>query len=393
MKNSLLTDKKIAIIGGGPGGLTLAKLLQMKGADVKVYERDINKDARMQGATLDLHEESGLAALRQAGLMDAFMANYRPGAEKLRIMDKDAQIALDDHTNPEDEISRPEIDRGPLQRILLDSLQPDTVMWDSHFVALSPQNNSWKLEFKNRTSLVADIVIGADGANSKIRPYITPIKPFYTGYTALEGAVHNSETASPKMHKLLGGGKIFAMGDERRLIVSSKGDGSLVFYTCYKTDENWHRESGIDFSDKAQVLAWFKKEYSGWGNVWHELFENADVNFVPRPIYSMPLDQTWEALPNITMLGDAAHLMTPDAGEGVNMAMQDALELSNCLTSDEFKDIHAAIAFYENKMRERASVMAKESLDNTYLMHSKTALADLLAMFEGFKAGTPFEII
>ena len=71
-------NKKIAIVGGGPGGLTLARLLQMKDADVTVYERTINQNARDQGATLDLHEESGLMALREAGLMEAFKANYRP---------------------------------------------------------------------------------------------------------------------------------------------------------------------------------------------------------------------------------------------------------------------------------------------------------------------------
>ena len=68
----LLKNKQIAIVGGGPGGLTLARLLQLKGANVKVYERDINKDARVQGTTLDLHEESGLKALRHAQLLDEF---------------------------------------------------------------------------------------------------------------------------------------------------------------------------------------------------------------------------------------------------------------------------------------------------------------------------------
>ncbi|MFC0182726.1 FAD-dependent oxidoreductase [Pseudarcicella hirudinis] len=129
---NILTNKKIAIIGGGPGGLTLARLLQMNGLDVKVYERDTDKDARAKGATLDLHEESGLLALREAGLMDEFKANYRPGADKLRIIDKQANIVWDDSANREEESSRPEIDRGPLQKILLDSLQTGTVVWDSH---------------------------------------------------------------------------------------------------------------------------------------------------------------------------------------------------------------------------------------------------------------------
>ncbi len=125
---------------------------------------------------------------------------------------------------------------------------------EQEVTVLPQQNGSWKMDFKNGTSALADIVIGADGMNANIRPYITPIKPFYSGYTAVEGAVYHSETASPKVHKLLSGGKIFAMGDNKTLIVSSKGDGSLVFYTGCKMDEHWIREAGINFSDKAQVF-------------------------------------------------------------------------------------------------------------------------------------------
>lgn len=376
---SNIKNKKIAIVGGGPGGLTLARLLQMNGTDVKVYERDINKDARMQGATLDLHEESGLKALHEAGLMDAFNVNFRPGADRVRVMDNHANIILDEHDAPKRPMDRPEIDRGPLQNILLNSLLPGTVVWDSHFLSLSPQSDSWKLEFKNGVSVIADIVIAADGANSKLRPYITPIKPFFSGVTAIEGAVHHSETASPKIHQLLKGGKIFAMGSEKSLIVSSKGDGSLVFYPGIKTDENWSRESGIDFSDKAQVLAWFKTAYADWDSVWQELFENAGY-FVPRPQYCMPFDQTWEALPNLTMLGDAAHLMPPYAGEGVNMAMLDALELSQCLLSDDFADTQAAIAAYETQMRARASEIAMITMESTAALHSPQAIDFLLSI-------------
>jgi 2-polyprenyl-6-methoxyphenol hydroxylase-like FAD-dependent oxidoreductase len=375
---SVIKDKEIAIIGGGPGGLTLARLLQMNGVDVKVYERDLNKDARMQGATLDLHEESGLKALHKAGLMEAFKANYRPGADKMRIVDKHATILFDDDANGENDRSRPEIDRGPLQQILLDSLLPGTVVWDSQFVSMSQQNSVWKIEFKNGTQAFADIVIGADGANSKVRPYITPIKPFFVGLTAIEGAVYHSEKASPKIHALLNGGKIFAMDDEKTLIVSSKGDGSLVFYPGFKTDENWSRNCGIDFADKAQVLNWFKTEYAGWGSIWGELFENASTRFVPRPQYCMPLDQTWEALPNLTLLGDAAHLMPPYAGEGVNMAMLDALELSQFLTGDDFADTLSAIAFFEDKMRKRAATAAHDSISSAMELHSPNAVRFML---------------
>jgi len=378
--NKLIQDKNIAIVGGGPGGLTLARILQMNGADVTVYERDANSEARAKGATLDLHEESGLRALAEAGLMDEFWANYRPGADKLRIVDKNANIIFNDDADGRDGSNRPEIDRGPLQKILLDSLKPGTVVWDSKFVSLSQQNGACKLDFENGESAFADIVIAADGANSKLRPYITSIKPFYSGVTAVEGAVYSSAVTSPRVHELLNGGKIFAMGDAKSLIVSSKGDGSLVFYTSFNCDEDWVKTSGINFADKSCIMNWFKQEYAGWDDLWLELFENASTNYVPRPLYCFPFDQNWETLPNITMIGDAAHLMPPFAGEGVNMAMLDALELGLCLMSDNYADVQSAIAAYETEMRARAGATAEQTMEATAALHAEGAIEFMMAV-------------
>ena len=384
---NIINNKKIAIVGGGPGGLSLARLLQLKGADVKVYERDINKEVRVQGATLDLHEDSGLKTLQEAGLMDAFKENYRPGADLMRIINRDANILFDEHETPisnktfEEAAFRPEIDRGPLRKILLDSLMPGTVIWDSYFTSMKKVNGQWQLEFKNETIAMADIVIAADGANSKIRSYITSVAPFYTGFTALEGTVCDAATNAPIINELLKGGKLFAMGDSKTLIVSAKGDGSLQFYTGFRAGENWVRNSGVDFTNNKQVIAWFQKEYAAWSNAWLELFENAEPAFIPRPLYCMPPDQYWNAQPDITILGDAAHLMPPYAGEGVNMAMQDALELSNCLTDRAFDNRRSAIAFYEDKMRARASKTAKETLEQTESLHSADAVKNMLGMF------------
>jgi len=376
-----IENKQIAVVGGGPGGLTLARLLQMKGAHVKVYERDVNRQVRVQGATLDLHDDAGLKALAAAGLMDAFKANYRPGADKLRIVDKHASILLEEAVNDEENLTRPEIDRGPLRDILLNSLQENTVVWDSHFSTMSPTGDAWKLEFKNGTSVIADIVIAADGANSKIRPFITPIKPFFAGMTALEGAVYNAAEVIPQVDALVDGGKVFALGDGKTFILSSKGDGSLPFYIGFTSGEDWYRSSGIDFSDKEQVAGWFKQTFAGWDPLWLQLFTHAGTPFIPRPQYCIPLDQTWKALPNLTMLGDAAHLMPPYAGEGVNMAMLDALELADCLTSDAFTDTHSAIAHYEHHMRIRAAASAKETLKQTEKLHSPEGLQYMLNFF------------
>lgn len=382
----LLTNKKIAIIGGGPGGLTLARLLQQKGADVKVYERDVTKVLRVQGATLDLHYDSGQKAIEAAGLLDAFKSTYRPGNDKWRVMDKAANMLYDEHekTSPAitfgDPMFRPEIDRGDLRDILLDSLQPGTVVWDSHFISMSHVGTQWKIEFKNGTTVLADLVIGADGGNSKIRPFVTSIKPAYTGITILQGNVDDGKTVAPTIHQLLKGGKISVYSDGKHFHISAKGDGSIDFYISSEMDKNWATESGIDFSDKAQLVAWFRKEFAGWDKVWFELFENFDLPFLLRPQYSIPVDQTWEAHPNVTLIGDAAHIMPPTGG-GVNLAMLDALELSECLTNGNYSDIQSAIAAYEIPMRARGAAEVETSQDMMAWMHAEGAADTLVAMF------------
>lgn len=382
----LLQDKQVAIIGGGPGGLTLARLLQLKGSLVKVYERDADKNARVQGAPLDLHDASGLAAISKANLLDAFKSNFLVGADKKLIVNAHAEIFFSDHEMKPDEnfgdkYFRPEIDRGSLRKILLESLQPGTVIWDSHFISMEMQEGGWLLHFKNGTSAYADLVIAADGANSKIRPYITDIKAYYTGITMLEGNVYHAADTAPGIYALLNGGKIMAFGNRKCLLMGMKGNGDIGFYASLKTDESWAVNNGLDYSDNMQILAWFKKEYPEWSDVWFELFENATPPFIPRPIYSIPLDQTWESRSNLTMLGDAAHVMPPFAGEGANMAMLDALELSESLTSDRHPNLQEAISFYEANMRERAAAAAKASLENGVLMHAENALTVMLHMF------------
>ncbi len=379
-----ILNKQIAIVGGGPGGLTLARLLQMNGAQVKVYERDAGRHVRVQGATLDLHHDSALAALRAAGLMDAFMTSYRPGADKLCITDKHAQVLLHEWESSEqgEEHFRPEIDRGPLRDLLLDSLRPETVVWDSQFLSLTElPDGKIELTFKNGITTTADLVIAADGANSRLRPYITTTKPYFVGLTIIEGVVEQAAERIPELDELMHGGKIFAVDDSRTLIVSSKGDGSMVFYAGFKSGENWLQDSGIDLDDTGQVLKWFDEEFVGWSELWKDLFKNANGRLMVRPQYCMPTDQAWEAKPKLTLLGDAAHLMPPYAGEGVNMAMQDALELAQQLLDPDHADTRTAIAAYEEQMRKRATEVAQITLAQTAVMHSPDSQQAMLAMF------------
>lgn len=384
----MLQNKQIAIIGGGPGGLTLARLLQLKGVNVKVYERDVDRSARVQGSPLDLHENSGLAAIRKAKLLDEFKNHYMAGADRTTITNEKAEIVFSDHEiyKEEDfghEHFRPEIDRGVLRKILLASIQPENLVWDSHFLSMERQHDGWLMHFKNGMKAYADIVIGADGANSKIRPYITRIEAFYSGITMLEGNIYDAEKRVPEITNLLRGGKLMAFGNEKNILMGQKADGVIGFYASFKAEEHWVSKSGLDFSDKPQILNWFKKHYAEWSPIWNQLFENTTTPFIPRPINCMPLNQTWTTLPNATIIGDAAHLMPPFAGEGVNMAMLDALELSEILTDTTHHSIYNALVSYETAMWKRASVIAQESLDNGNIMHHVDALSTMSNFFSG----------
>jgi 2-polyprenyl-6-methoxyphenol hydroxylase-like FAD-dependent oxidoreductase len=380
----LLNNKQVAIVGGGPGGLTLARLLQQNGVSVKVYERDADRYFRQQGATLDLHYDSGLKALRAAGLMEEFKKSYRPGAERVTITNHNA---LAQYSEAEDEplvdldskYARPEIDRGPLRDLLINSLDENTIVWDAKFLELKENGEGWDLTFDNGLKTYADLVIAADGANTRIRKYLTDIERIYSDSTIVEGNIYNAAINAPKLWSLTKGGKIFALGQGKNIILSAKGEGSLSFYTITRETEQWAHFPGVDFNIKNEVFDWFKKRFSDWSVDWHEIFESDDSYFVQRPQYYFPTNQSWQSLSNLTLLGDAAH-QTPPSGDGVNQAMLDALELSNALIGN-FKNLQSAIAYYENEMLKRTAVATEDALEMATSMLAENNLEYMLEFF------------
>jgi 2-polyprenyl-6-methoxyphenol hydroxylase-like FAD-dependent oxidoreductase len=163
------------------------------------------------------------------------------------------------------------------------------------------------------------------------------------------------------MHAVVRNGNLIAMGPGKTIAAQPRGDGGLTFYAASLYPEDWVRTSGIDFDNSAEVYDYLVSYYADWNPVFFTLFAACN-RFVPRPLYYFPADQQWEAKANVTILGDAAHLMPP-SGEGVNTAMLDALDLCTCLTGAEYSDIQAAIAAYERQMLARAAVLGREALE------------------------------
>jgi 2-polyprenyl-6-methoxyphenol hydroxylase-like FAD-dependent oxidoreductase len=352
---------RVVIIGGGPGGLTLARILQRRGMPVTLYEHDASKHARDQGGTLDLHPESGQSALQIAGLTDEFEAIARYEGQDFRLLDKHGTIFLDEIAGPESQ--RPEVDRGALRELLLNSLHPDTIVWDHtlhHVTALD--DGRYELAFTNGHTDTADLLIGADGAWSRVRPLLSDATPGYTGVSFVEIGLSNVEQRHPDLARLVGRGSLFALSDQKGLIAQRNAYDSIRVYIALRVPASWVTDSGIPFDHPQKARAALLGYFTDWTDELTNLIRHCDDRFTPRPLLMLPIHHRWHHRPGITLLGDAAHLMSPFAGEGANQAMLDATELALVLTSSS--DFNTAIATYETTMFQRASRAAEESARN-----------------------------
>ncbi|MEV8476288.1 NAD(P)/FAD-dependent oxidoreductase [Streptomyces sp. NPDC051173] len=347
---------RISIIGAGPGGLTCARILQQHGIAVTVHDRDPGPDARNQGGTLDLHADNGQTALREAGLLDEFFALARPEGQEMRQMDLTGTITS--HQVPEaDELFKPEIDRGQLRTLLLDSLRPGTVRWGHALDTISgPDEGPRRLHFTDGTSIETDLVIGADGASSRVRPAVSPAVPGYTGVSFLEAWFSDVENRHPDIAELVGQGSAHAADGERGLFAQRNSGDHIRVYLIRRVPADWIGASGLTAEDTDGIRALLLGEYAHWSPRMRQMITENDGLYVPRPIFALPVPHTWEHNPAVTLLGDAAHLMPP-LGVGVNLAMLDAGELALALAHAATVD--DAIRTYEKTMLPRSTRTAK----------------------------------
>jgi 2-polyprenyl-6-methoxyphenol hydroxylase-like FAD-dependent oxidoreductase len=237
------------------------------------------------------------------------------------------------------------------------------------------------LRFASGKTALADIAIGSDGANSSLRELVTPIRPEYVGVSLVEGLVPAAKQAIPKLWDLLGGSALIALGGERTIGMGTKPEGSVLFYAGLKTHDDTARRGLEEALSPDRRVAWFHENFEGWGDVWEPLFGEA-VSMTWRPLLVCPSNQHWEPKPNVTLIGDAAHVMPPYAGEGVNMAMLDALVLSKLLLSEESPC--RAIEMYEAAMFARMQPITADTMANTDMFYAPDAPHRVVALFRTF---------
>lgn len=351
----------VSIVGAGIGGLVLARVLHVHGIEAVVYEADPSPGSRSQGGQLDIHAENGQVALAVAELTDDFHAIIHRGGEATRVLDRDGTVLLD---HPDDgTLGRPEVLRGDLRRILLDSLPEGTVRWGCKVTTVTPLGDGrHEMTFADGRRTTTRLLVGADGAWSRVRPLVSAATPRYVGTTFVETYLYDADECHRAAAEAVGAGSFFSMVPGQGIFAHREPGAVLHAYVALNRPAEW--VDGVDFDDGAGALARVAAEFTGWAPALTDLITESDTPPVPRALHALPDDHRWIHQPGVTLLGDAAHLTAP-GGEGANLAMFDGAELALAIAAHP-GDVDAAVELYENAMFPRSAesaVDARTTLD------------------------------
>ncbi|KAK0543570.1 hypothetical protein OC846_006373 [Tilletia horrida] len=379
---------QIAIIGGGPVGFAAARLIQCQDAEkrfqVTVYDLESGTDARWQGSSIDLRPNTGLKVIAEAGLNEQFYAKARVEGEEMRFCNHKGEVLLE-HTpflkgSTQKARGNPEISRGDLRDVLMNSLEPDTIKWAhklSHVSTSTTSPGKHIAHFTNGTQVEADLIVGADGAWSKTRNFLSDQKPVYTGLTFQSNKIKDPWSKVPETMKLVGQGLCFFLKDGRIYAHLQLADPTEVTLLVSAREPESFFQPGGFFSpevaaDPARGRGAIKEMLKDFSPLLTDVVEHLEGPFWSGGLYSMPDDFAFPTTIGVTLVGDSAHVTVPHAGEGLNTGLIDSAELARTLvaydpsTSRNFHDyLSKAQPRFEAVMMERAHKLIQRSLGNT----------------------------
>ncbi|RLP76560.1 FAD-dependent monooxygenase [Mycetocola tolaasinivorans] len=378
----MTTHYPIVILGGGLGGLTLARVLHINGIESAVFDLEASRHARVQGGMLDIHTYNGQLAVRAADLWEPFTELIHRGGESMRMLDHTAAVLFEQEDDGQ--LNRPEVDRGALRDLLIDALPEGTIHWGRKATAVRPvagYPGRHEVEFADGETITTDLLIGADGAWSKVRTLLTDLVPSYTGISFIEADLHDADARHPREAAVMGAGMLMAFRGNTGVLGHRETDGSLHSYIGFRVPEDWI--DTIDWTDNSAAAAAVLARLDGWDDALRGLIAHADSALTPRRISALPVGIRWERVAGVTLLGDAAHVMSPFAGEGANIAMFDASELARAIIEHP-GDVEAALTAYEAELFPRATEAASDSAESLEIMFREDSPRGLIDMFSQF---------
>ena len=353
----------VAIVGAGPAGTMLARLLQTQGFSVKVFERDASPTSRSQGGSLDLRKNAGQRAIERAGRMEEFCRLSRSDAKAFKMLDSQRKPHPAGEAGTHEEAG-PEIDRGDLRQMLLGSLAPDTIAWYHAVNDVLPEaDGRWRLEFKDRAPVIADLVVGADGVGSRVRPCLTSVRPRYTGMTMLAGAIRKELWRGSELSDLLGEGSVMFADHHQTIFVQRCSRDLILLYYSMVVAQDWPAAQGFALDDSKAVLNAITAAYHNWSPDLLTMLTQVNGNFHRWPLSVMPPDYRWETRSGLAMVGDSSHAMPPFTGKGVNLALLDSLELTDGLVANPAAQVTEVVKKCEARMQERTRNEISECLE------------------------------
>lgn len=366
----------VTIIGAGLGGLTLARVLHVHGIPATIYEAEPSAESRKQGGQLDIHQHNGQVALEAAGLGAEFRAIIREGGEATRMLDPHGKL-LFDHAD-DGAGKRPEVLRGDLRRILLESLPAGTTQWGKKLSRVAALDDGrHELTFADGSTVSSGLVVGADGAWSKIRGLLSDARPAYVGTTYIETYLYDADERHPASAALVGNGALYALTPGKGIVAHREAGGVLHTYVQLNRPAEW--VASIDFGDAKSAAARVAAEFEGWAPALIALITDGETAPIPRLIHSLPDDFRWPRVPGVTLVGDAAHLMPP-SGEGANLAMLDGAELAQAIAAHP-DDLEAALGVYEHAMFARSQAEFADARELVELCLGERAPFGLIEFF------------
>lgn len=377
----------IAILGAGPSGLALGRMLELANIAYVIFERDVScNETTSRAGTLDIHTGSGQLALQEAGLLDQFKKLARRDAHTI-VADAQGKVFI--RTGESDEVNedRPEIDRKDLRALLLNSIPANKVRWGSRVQHVQRDTDgSMSVRFADGSIESGfRLVVGADGAWSKARNLVTSAKPQYSGLHYLTTTIKPEDPCHSAAVSLAGQGNYIALGEGKQIVALKLGDGSYHIGVGLRLPENWSSENAALLADPSALRrSLLNDHFANWPQLHTDLIKHSDGDLYAWPLYAMPIESlSWRTVPGVTLIGDAAHVSTPFVGEGVNCAMTDSLQLAQQIVKHGLDDLDRAVSEYEKLMFPRGIDLISRSTKSGELFFAPDSPRGWLKTFAG----------